>query len=351
MNGTVPESIGQLLLLENLWIGWEGGTNLFVGPLPTTMSNLVLLEVLYLNAATLSGPLPDLSRLTRLYECRFTPSGLCRDPQFIPKNSRCNFSVLPWCGDPVPDCVILAEWLPMLFDEYSCCQADGVTCEEDRIVILDLSKTKTGKYIYGGIPTDIGGWDQLKELYLQDNILEGNFPISLANISSLKIVNITNNYLSGVLPFVPSFELIGIETNLELSLPYVKSTASVKETQLVENSSTESSSVSNTTVGLIGATVFLVVSFACSVGIYMFVRRAKSRREDNSYTPSDDWSDCIPLSSVSESEMYVSDDRRPKDANGLIFTCLISTGGFGQVWKVLRIILTFRESMRARQLQ
>jgi hypothetical protein len=349
MSGSLPSSIGRLVWLEVFFLSMDGGTNMFFGPLPDSMRNLVLLEELFLNVKTLAGPMPDFRGLTSLWYCAFVPSQLCRIPEFVPMDSKCDFSVLPVCKDLVPDCAILAEWLPKLFDQYSCCQADGVTCEEDRIVILDISRGMTGEFIYGGIPTKIGGWNQLQELYLQGNILEGNFPISLANISSLKVVDITNNYLSGVLIFVPNFELIGIDSNLDLSLPYIKSTASVKETQLVENPRTDS--VSDTIVGVIGVAVFLVTAIAFATGLYFYHRRAKRRREDTSYTPSDDWSDGIPMSSVSGSGMYFTDEEIPKDANGLVFKCLISTGGFGQVWKVFKLFSIARECIRNRQSQ
>jgi hypothetical protein len=331
MDGLIPDSIGQLVLLKDLWLGYEYNSNEFIGPLPANMSNLVKIKELYLNVATLTGPIPDFSGLTSLKKCSFVPSQMCRITEFVPANSLCDFSVLPWCEDPVPDCVILSDWLPKIYDSHTCCQIDGVTCVEDRIVILDLSKAKTGEFIYGSIPADIGGWDQLQELYLQDNILEGKFPISLANISSLKIVDITNNYLSGVLPFYPQFNIIGIETNLDLYLPLSESpTKEIKVSQ-----ETPTSELSNTSDVLFGAIVFLVGVSAFSVGIYLyFRRRAKRRREDASYTPSDDCSDGIPMSSVSGSGMYFTEEDWPKDANGLVFKCLISTGGFGQVWKV-----------------
>jgi hypothetical protein len=337
MDGPIPLSIGNLVLLEELWLGYEKYSTKFFGPLPPSMRNLVLLTDLWLNVATLAGPLPDFSDLTRLDDCAFTPSGLCRFPQLVPVNSLCDFSVLPVC-ETIPDCIVLSEWLPTIFDYYTCCQVDGVLCEDDSIVILDLSKAMTGSYIFGIIPATIGDLQELQKLYLQGNLLEGNLPLSLANVSTLQKVDISENLLFGVIPFVPHFELIGIDSNLDLSLPYVKSTASVKETQLVENPSTESSSISDTTLGLIGASVFLVTVIAFVTGLYLYLKRAKRRREDNSYTPSDDWSDGIPMSSVSGSGMYFTDEDRPKDTNGLVFKCLISTGGFGQVWKVFKLV-------------
>jgi hypothetical protein len=40
MNGTVPESIGQLVLLNEFYLGWEKDSNMFVGPLPSSMKTL-----------------------------------------------------------------------------------------------------------------------------------------------------------------------------------------------------------------------------------------------------------------------------------------------------------------------
>jgi hypothetical protein len=221
MIGRVPESIGQLVLLREIYLGYETNSNMFVGPLPSSMSNLIYLELLYLNVATLAGPLPDFSRATLLEDCAFAPSQMCILPESVPLGSNCDFSVMPECGITViPDCEILEAWLPDKFDVYFCCQVDGVTCEEDRIVILDLSSTMPGKKISGIIPMSIGELDKLQKLYLQDNLLEGNLPLSLSNISSLQLVDISNNYLSGVLPFQPSFELVGLASNWDLSLPF-----------------------------------------------------------------------------------------------------------------------------------
>jgi hypothetical protein len=81
------------------------------------MINLVFLDTLYLNVATLTGPLPDFSQATLLADCAFTPSQMCIIPEFVPADSECDFSVLPEC-EMIPDCAILEEWLPNMFDAY-----------------------------------------------------------------------------------------------------------------------------------------------------------------------------------------------------------------------------------------
>jgi hypothetical protein len=141
--------------------------------------------------------------------------------EFVPADSKCDFEVLPECV-MIPDCEILAGWLPNIFDAYKFCFVDGVTCKEDRIVILDLSSTRTGRNEKKHLrkhPQRIGELDNLQQLYLQDTLLEGNLPLSMQNISTLQIVDISNNFLYGVLPFIPSFKLIGLASNWDLSLP------------------------------------------------------------------------------------------------------------------------------------
>jgi hypothetical protein len=315
MNGTVPESIGQLVLLQQLYLGYETNSNMFVGPLPSSMSNLILLEELYLNAETLTGQLPDFSHLTSLNECGFAPSQMCHLPHLVPVGSKCDFSVLPECGITViPDCEILAEWLPDTFDVYFCCRVDGVTCEEDRIVILDLSKTETKKHIVGIIPKSVGGLYKLKHLYLQGNILEGNLPLSLSNISSLLIVDISNNYLSGVLPFHPSFDLIGLASNWDLSLPFAPSiiTESPTETpDLSQNISTNESDISLPLI--IGVSAALLLIILLITAVLILLKRRKQGKETE-----------IELRLLPK---YSSPNKQIRLMNK------INSGGFGVVWK------------------
>jgi hypothetical protein len=315
MSGTVPESIGQLLFLRKLWLGFEKYSNMFVGPLPSSMSNLRLLDTLYLNVATLTGPLPDFSRATLLADCVFKTSQMCIIPESVPVNSTCNFSVLPECGITViPDCKILEEWLPKLFDVYFCCRVDGVTCEEDRIVILDLSSAKTQRRISGIIPYTIGELDKLQQLFLQDNFLEGNLPLSMSNISTLQKVNISNNFLSGVLHFVPSFELIGIESNLDFLLPIDLSAIIKSPTDTPDFphdiSSNENYSSLPHIIGLsVGA---LVLGFLAVTVAILFKRRKQGKETEIELR-------LLPKYSSSVKQIRLMSK--------------INSGGFGVVWK------------------
>jgi hypothetical protein len=313
MNGTVPESIGQLVLLKEFYLGWEEDSNMFVGPLPSSMSNLILLETLYLNVATLTGPLPDFSRATLLTDCAFTPSQMCYLPHLVPVDSKCDFTVLPEC-EMIPDCEILADWLPKLFDSYTCCQVDGVTCKEDRIVILDLSSIKTGIKISGNIPISIGELDKLQQLYLQDNFLEGNIPLSMSNISSLQKVDISNNFLSGVLPFDPSFKLIGLASNWDLSLSIDFPTLIESSTETPKSSQQNTNKEFNINIPLVvGLTtaVFLIILLIALI-VILLKRREQGKETD------------IELRLIPK---YSSQNKQIRLMNK------INSGGFGVVWK------------------
>jgi hypothetical protein len=313
MNGTVPDSIGQLLLLDRLYLRYETDSNMFVGPLPSSMSNLISLQWLYLNVATLTGPLPDFRQAKLLDDCAFKPSQMCIIPGLVPANSKCDVSGLPFCV-PISDCVAIAEWLPKMFDVYTCCQVDGIACEDDRIVTLDLSPTMTGTNISGIIPIIIGDLDKLKQLYLQDNIIGGNLPFSMSNISSLQTVDISNNFLSGVIPFVPSFKLIGIESNLGLSLPIdlPKINESHTETPyLSQNISTNESDISFQIVSGISAGFILIVLLVIAV-VILFKRREQGKETE------------IELKLIPK---YSSSNKQIR------LMCILNSGGFGVVWK------------------
>jgi hypothetical protein len=306
MGGIVPESIGQLIYLEELYLGYKTDSNTFVGPLPSSMSNLVGLTDIYLNVATLRGPLPDFGRLTSLDTCRFTPSHICLNPNSVPVNSNCDFSVLPDCQTET-DCHILAEWLPEMFYSYTCCQVDGVTCEEDHIIILDLSSAKTKKKIEGAIPSSIGELSLLQQLYLQDNYLEGNLPESLANIDSLQLVDISNNLLYGVLIFIPSFKLIGVDSNFDLSLPVPTQVPDARP-EITNNEPGSKSVALIAGLALFGLIILLFVG-----AVVILLKRRKQGKESP-----------IELQLLPK---YSSASKQIR------LMRMINSGGFGVVWK------------------
>jgi hypothetical protein len=310
MTGIAPDSIGQLIMLEYLYLGWDKNTNKFEGPLPRSMSNLVNLKELYLNVGTITGALPDFSQLILLEDCDFYPSQLCIIPEFVPVGIICGFTSLPECP-PNSDCLVLSDWLPNLFDSYYfCCQVDGVYCEDDRVINLDLSFSTTGITINGTIPSSVGDLDKLQNLNLKGNLLEGTLPISLANITSLVTVDIIGNYLSGVLLFLPSFNLIGIDTNSGLSLPIITSPTVIS---VVSNTAEEKSSGKSDTAMIAGISIAALVLIAFVVVFLILYKRRRQGIETD-----------IELQIFPK---YSSSSRKIR------LKSKINSGGFGIVWK------------------
>ncbi|XP_047974441.1 receptor-like protein 43 isoform X1 [Salvia hispanica] len=63
--------------------------------------------------------------------------------------------------------------------------------------VLDISDN----YIYGSIPPDIGSLSNLTHLNFSHNNLDSMFPLSMANLSELHVLDISNTYgIYGVIP-------------------------------------------------------------------------------------------------------------------------------------------------------
>jgi hypothetical protein len=145
---------------------------------------------------------------------------------------------------------------------------------------------------------------------LQNNLLQGNLPITLADISSLLIVDVSNNFLSGVVPFLPSFELIGIETNQDLSSPAQSESA-------ISKPSTEIKLLSDNDeldVSLIaGASIVFILVLGVAATITTLFKRRKDGKETN-----------IELQLIPK---YSSPNKKVRLMSKL------NSGGFGVVWK------------------
>ncbi|XP_009353384.2 receptor kinase-like protein Xa21 [Pyrus x bretschneideri] len=88
----------------------------------------------------------------------------------------------------------------------------------------DVEKLKMLKEILIGhnnfteIPNLIGSKDQVEKLYVQANALKGPVPLAVFNMSSLKILALTANYLTGSIPddlcqHLPSIQILSLARN------------------------------------------------------------------------------------------------------------------------------------------
>jgi hypothetical protein len=166
----------------------------------------------------------------------------------------------------------------------------------------------------------IGELDNLQQLYLQENFLEGNLPFLMSKISSLQLVDISDNILSGVIPFVPSFELIGIASNWDISIPIAKQTIIKSPTETPDPP--ESQNISNDEskinirliIGLsVGALTLVLLAVTVAVSVAILMKRREQGKETD-----------IELRLLPK---YSS----PKKQIRLM--SMINSGGFGEVWK------------------
>jgi hypothetical protein len=134
----------------------------------------------------------------------------------------------------------------------------------------------------------------------------------LSNIPTLKIVDISNNYLSGVLPFVPHFELVGIETNLDLSLQI--DLPAITESPTPQTISNSESSINLPLItGISAVSLMLIILVAAFVIRMILLKRRKEGKE-------------------TEIELRLLPKYSSKNKQIRLMS-KINSGGFGVVWK------------------
>ena len=155
LQGSLPSSLGNLSRLENLYLTG----NRLSGSIPASFGNLTRLEVLDISSdgmypsERLSGPLPDLSGLTRLRRINLERNEL---------------------DGPLP--AYLGQ-LPLL--------------EELRLWHNHFS---------GAIPASLGNLGNLRVLDLAENDLTGALPASLGNLGALEELDLSVNDFTSTLP-------------------------------------------------------------------------------------------------------------------------------------------------------
>jgi hypothetical protein len=161
--GTIPNSIGSLTDLQQLWLFG----NQLNGPVPASIGNLTNLQSLILSNNQLNSFIPaSIGQLTNLQQLWLFGNQL---------------------SGPIPTSIGNLTNLQQLI----------------------LNNNQLG----GLIPASIGNLTDLQLLYLNDNQLSGPIPISIGNLTNLQILLLNNNQLSGCLPGTMSV-FCGVNVNL-----------------------------------------------------------------------------------------------------------------------------------------
>eukprot|EP00253_Pinus_taeda_P030571 PITA_30571 len=171
LSESIPPQVGQLKRLRDLNLG----NNSISQELPAQMGRLVNLDFLDLNLNRLGGTIPpflaNMTHLTYLDLSNNQFSGLV--PPFLANCSMLRYLKLD----------------------------NNVGVHALRLTVITVSQNLTNNSLVGEVPTEIGRLVNLHSLSLSRNKLTRVHPsLTFNNRSSLVLINLCSNYLSGALP-------------------------------------------------------------------------------------------------------------------------------------------------------
>ncbi|KAK9288287.1 hypothetical protein L1049_016738 [Liquidambar formosana] len=197
-NGSIPAWLGNLTRMSSLYFSF----NNFSGPIPSTLGNLTQLSSLYFSFNNFNGQI--LSSFSELHQLSIL--GL--------SNNQFSGSIPTWLGN-LTQLVIVA-----LSSNNFSGQIPSSLLKLEQLKYLYLSVNHfNGHFPSAGV--EQLPWKNLEHLDIHSNMLEGTLPIPplattfffvsnnrftgeipslICNVSSLEIINLSNNSLSGIIP-------------------------------------------------------------------------------------------------------------------------------------------------------
>ncbi|XP_073359051.1 tyrosine-sulfated glycopeptide receptor 1-like [Aegilops tauschii subsp. strangulata] len=143
--------------------------------------------------------------LVLLVFCLPSPTSSCTEQE--------KDSLLRFLAELSQDGGLSASWRNVT----DCCKWEGIACRQDRTVIDVLLPSKG---LEGHISRSLGALTGLQHLYLSDNSLSGGLPLELLSSSSIAVIDVSFNQLSGTLHELPSstpirpLQVLNISSNL-----------------------------------------------------------------------------------------------------------------------------------------
>jgi len=195
LNGSIPPSLWTMTSLRGLYLGFNELTgtlppdignlaaniteihvnnNQLSGPLPSEIGTLLNLQILHLDSNQFTGLLPDMSRLTKLTGYNFyNLPNVCKPLLLqMPSASQGNEEI-----NDCTDCDILSNWLPTVNypwnERLGCCKASGIRCNR---------------------------FNRVSEIRLFNRNLTGPIIPELEKLTSLRILDLSRNNLTGEIP-------------------------------------------------------------------------------------------------------------------------------------------------------
>ncbi|XP_031392069.1 probable LRR receptor-like serine/threonine-protein kinase At3g47570 [Punica granatum] len=189
ISGRIPPEIGNLRKVKELYLAF----NVFTGEIPHTLGNLSMLTFLSLSGNNLLGTIPSsLGKYQRLLAIYLADNKLAGaiPPEIMSLSSlsmSADFSMNNLTGE-----------LPVEIGNLK------------HLGELDLS----GNKLSGKIPSSLGSCMSLEYLYMGDNMFVGSIPSTLSSLKGIQELNLSHNRLLGQIPdFLEDLNL----TSLDLS--------------------------------------------------------------------------------------------------------------------------------------
>ncbi|XP_057780287.1 leucine-rich repeat receptor-like serine/threonine-protein kinase BAM1 [Salvia miltiorrhiza] len=231
--GGIPREFGKMMNLEHI----DLSSCDLDGLIPPELGNIKSLNTLYLHINRLSGPIPrELGNLTSLVNLDLSLNALTGEIPYELVNLRrirlLNLFMNRLHGS-IPDFVaefVEMETLALWMNNFT-----GVIPRNlgrnQRLQILDLSSNK----LTGTVPHSLCESGELRILILQKNFLFGSIPQDLGTCLSLVRVRLGMNYFNGSIPssfiYLPQLNFLELQNNM-LSGSLSENTDAENRTQL-----------------------------------------------------------------------------------------------------------------------
>ena len=172
LSGTIPTTLGDLELLQNLYL-YE---NQLTGAIPTSIENITYLRQLKLNDNQLTGNIPsEIGNLLSL-------------EKIMLHNNQLSGSIPIEIGN-----LTKLKWLLLKNNQFT-----GNIPSEIGNLSKIYSMSLNDNNFSGSIPEEIGMLTTLKYLFLQDNELTGDFPDQIQSVTQLIQLQIHNNNITSL---------------------------------------------------------------------------------------------------------------------------------------------------------
>uniref|UniRef100_K3ZN58 Protein kinase domain-containing protein n=1 Tax=Setaria italica TaxID=4555 RepID=K3ZN58_SETIT len=214
--GRIPDTVGNLSaqLFE-----FRLGDNKLTGGLPSSLSNLSSLEIIYLANNQLTGEIPEsITRMQNLVWLDVSHNdmlgtipaqiGMLRNLQLLYLYGNRFHGTIP---DSIGNLTML-EYVSLSDNQFNS-TIPASLFRLDKIILLDLSINSFS----GKLPSDVGGMKQVVTIDLSFNFLLGSIPKSFEKLSMLSYLILSHNSFEDSIPLsfkeLRSLELLDLSSN------------------------------------------------------------------------------------------------------------------------------------------